>query len=103
MKILKTYFVMTALVMVPELVPAAETSAGNKASGSEGKARGRVESFAAKYYHPGTKCLYTKNINGPQGIAVLETPEEIKKGNVKGEFKPYGYGSCIVDTSLLGG
>ena len=45
MKILKTYFVMTALVMVPELVPAAETSAGNKASGSEGKARGVVESL----------------------------------------------------------
>ena len=103
MKILKTYFVMTALAMVPELVPAAETSAGGKASGSAGKARGTVESFVDKYYHPGTKCLYTQNINGPRGIAVLETPEEIQKGNVKGEFKPYGYGSGIVDTSLLGG
>jgi len=55
------------------------------------------------FCHPNTNLVYGQRLNGPKGIAVLESPEQIAKEQVDGKYMPYGYGSGIQDPGLLNG
>ncbi|MBM3859349.1 MAG: hypothetical protein FJ395_06830 [Verrucomicrobia bacterium] len=61
--------------------------------------RGYVEGFMS----PATDLAYGKRLNGPRGIALLESPAEIAQGRVLGEQRPYGYGSGIEDMAYQTG
>ena len=50
-----------------------------------------------------TRLVYHHRLNGPKGVAALESPEEIAKGRVRGKEMPYGYGSGIQDVALENG
>ena len=50
-----------------------------------------------------TPLVYHHRLNGPKGLAALESPEEIAKGRVRGKEMPYGYGSGIQDVALENG
>ncbi len=60
-------------------------------------------SYTEGFVHPATDLAYGKRLNGPRGIAVLESPAEIAKGNVRGEYRPWGYGSGIEDLAYHNG
>jgi len=55
------------------------------------------------FCHSNTNLMYGQRLNGPNGIAVFESPEQIAKEQVKGKYMPYGYGSGIQDPGLLNG
>lgn len=59
--------------------------------------------YAAGFVSPATDLAYGKRINGPRGIAVLESPKEIALGRVNGQPKPMGYGAGIEDTAYHNG
>ena len=50
-----------------------------------------------------TDLVYHHRLNGPTGLDILESPEEIAKGRVRGKDMPYGYGSGIQDVALENG
>ena len=50
-----------------------------------------------------TNLVYHHRLNGPKGLDVLESPEEIAKRRVRGKDMPYGYGSGIQDVALENG
>jgi len=56
--------------------------------------------FTERYSHENTKLIYLNPLNGPKGVATLESPENIQKGYCKGRFLPWGYGSGIEDVNL---
>ena len=53
--------------------------------------------------HADTRLCYHHRLNGPRGIAVLSSPEEIAEGVVQGKSMPWGYGSGIQDVALENG
>ncbi len=50
-----------------------------------------------------TNVVYHNRLDGPRGIDVLESPDEIAKGMVRGKHVPYGYGSGVQDVALENG
>jgi hypothetical protein len=50
-----------------------------------------------------TQLCYHHRLDGPRGLGALEKPEEIAKGFVSGQPKPFGYGSGIQDVPLENG
>ncbi|MFA5193081.1 MAG: hypothetical protein WC740_20420 [Verrucomicrobiia bacterium] len=61
--------------------------------------RGYVEGFVS----PATDLAYGKRLNGPRGLAVLESSAEVAQGRVQGEHRPWGYGSGIEDPAYQTG
>ena len=53
--------------------------------------------------HPHTHVCYHHRLNGPKGIAVLSSPDEVARRVVRGKPMPYGYGSGIQDVPLENG
>ena len=74
---------------------------GNDAFGSRVKelCRKYIEGFGSER----TNVVYHHRLNGPRGIRVLSSPQEIAKGTVRGKPMPYGYGSGIQDVALENG
>ena len=52
---------------------------------------------------PATGLVYHHRLDGAQGLAALESPEEIARERVRGKEMPYGYGSGIQDVALENG
>ena len=61
------------------------------------------EVYKSAFGHPATGLMYHHRLDGPGGIAVLSSPEEIARGEVGGKPMPYGYGSGIQDIALENG
>jgi hypothetical protein len=61
--------------------------------------RGYTEGFV----HPILELAYGKRLNGPRGIAVLESVEAVAQRTVHGELRPWGYGSGIEDLAYQNG
>ncbi|MBI5684538.1 MAG: hypothetical protein HZC54_05630 [Verrucomicrobia bacterium] len=59
--------------------------------------------YAEGFISPATDLAYGKRLNGPRGLAVLEKPEEVARGRVMGERRPWGYGSGIEDPAYQTG
>lgn len=59
--------------------------------------------YADGFIFPGTELAYGKRINGPRGLAVLESPEQIALRQVNGQYRPFGYGSGIEDLAYHNG
>lgn len=62
-----------------------------------------LENYQRSFGHPATGLLYHQRLDGPKGVAVLSSPEEIVRGEVRGKPMPYGYGSGIQDIALENG
>ncbi len=66
-----------------------------------------VRSLCRQYLHSfgstATDLVYHHRLDGPQGAAVLSSPDEIRAGTVRGQSMPYGYGSGIQDVALENG
>lgn len=60
-------------------------------------------SYTEGFVSPATELAYGKRLNGPRGIAVLERPEEVARGRVQGQQRPWGYGSGIEDPAYQTG
>ncbi|MBI5395524.1 MAG: hypothetical protein HZA91_09540, partial [Verrucomicrobia bacterium] len=56
--------------------------------------------YIAGFGSPATQLCYHHRLNGPRGLGALEKPEQIAKGLVNGQPKPFGYGSGIQDVPL---
>ena len=67
----------------------------------------QVEALAASYIagfgSPDTQLCYHHRLDGPRGVEVLSSPEEIRARLVRGKSMPYGYGSGIQDVALENG
>ncbi len=61
------------------------------------------EVYKSAFGHPATGLMYHHRLDGPGGIAVLSSPEEIARGEVGGKPMPHGYGSGIQDIALENG
>ena len=61
------------------------------------------DTYVECFLSPATDLVYGKKLNGPKGIAVLESPEEIAKEHFGGKYLPYGYGAGIEDVALMNG
>lgn len=59
--------------------------------------------YAEGFISPATDLAYGKRLNGPRGLAVLESPTEVAQGRVQGEHRPWGYGSGIEDPAYQTG
>lgn len=59
--------------------------------------------YIAGFGSPSTNVMYNRRLDGPKGIAVLESPDQIAKGLVRGKPVPFGYGSGIQDVALDNG
>jgi hypothetical protein len=59
--------------------------------------------YLAGFGSPATQVCYHHRLNGPRGLGALEKPEQIAKGLVNGQPKPFGYGSGIQDVPLENG
>ena len=79
----------------------ADESRGDSPSVDQVKSlfRSYVEGFVS----PVTELAYGRRINGPAGVAALESPTEIAQGRVGGMHRPYGYGSGIEDLAYHNG
>lgn len=62
-----------------------------------------LETYMHSFGHPATGLLYHNRLDGPKGVAVLSSPEEIARGEVRGKPLAYGYGSGIQDIALENG
>lgn len=60
-------------------------------------------SYSEGFVSPATDLAYGKRINGPKGIAALESIEGVRARAVRGEFRPWGYGSGIEDLAYQNG
>jgi hypothetical protein len=70
---------------------------------SDERTKALCRSYVEGFVSPATDLVYGKRLNGPRGLAVLESPAEIANGRVGGEQRPYGYGSGIEDTAYQTG
>ena len=61
------------------------------------------ESYAAGFLYPGTDLMYSRRIDTARGIGVFESPDQIAKEQVRGQYRPYGYGAGIEDVALQNG
>ena len=59
--------------------------------------------YIAGFGSPATQVCYHHRLNGPRGLAALEKPGQIAKGQVNGRPTPFGYGSGIQDVALENG
>lgn len=59
--------------------------------------------YTAGFIYPGADLPYGRRINGPRGIGALESPEAIAQRLVRGEYRPFGYGSGIEDLAYHNG
>jgi hypothetical protein len=88
------------LVLVSTLCVAAELRA-------EAPPVARVEAllrgYAASFMSPATDVAYGFRIDGPRGIAALESPAEIAARRVRGEYRPWGYGAGMEDVAYQNG
>jgi hypothetical protein len=62
-----------------------------------------LQSYFDAFGSEATGLLYHQRLDGPRGDAVLSSPEEIARGEVRGRPMPYGYGSGIQDIALENG
>lgn len=60
-------------------------------------------SYVEGFVSPATDLAYGRRINGPYGVAVLESPAEIAHRRVGGAPRPFGYGSGIEDLAYHNG
>jgi len=65
----------------------------------ESLVRGYVDGFMS----PATDLAYGMRINGPRGIAILESPAEIAARRVRGVYRPWGYGAGMEDVAYQNG
>lgn len=59
--------------------------------------------YLAGFGSTATQVCYHHRLDGPRGLGALEKPEQIAKGLVNGQPKPFGYGSGIQDVALENG
>lgn len=60
-------------------------------------------SYQDAFGHSATGLAYHNRLDGPNGDAVLSSPEEIARQEVRGKSMPWGYGSGIQDIALENG
>jgi len=81
------------------------TSIGHSADEAEFPVRVRelCQTYLAGFGSDATQLVYHHRLDGPRGVAVLASPDEIAAGMVRGQAVPYGYGSGIQDVALENG
>ncbi len=98
---------MKRLLAIPLLAVLLPISARAEKSPAPALDPGAVKSLLHAYQeafgHPATGLLYHHRLDGPRGDAVLSSPEEIARGEVRGKSMPWGYGSGIQDIALENG
>lgn len=78
-------------------------SVGVCGADDRGMVKRLLDDYQRAFGSPATGLMYHHRLDGPKGIAVLSTPEEIARGEVAGKSMPYGYGSGIQDVALENG
>ncbi len=86
-----------------ELSPGIATGQNDESGARLEAAKSLCRMYMDGFCHSNTNLVYGQRLNGPRGIAVLESPEQIAKEQVRGKNMPYGYGSGIQDPGLLNG
>jgi hypothetical protein len=62
-----------------------------------------VRCYVAGFMSPATDLAYGVRINGPRGLAALESPAEIAARRVRGVYRPWGYGAGMEDVAYQNG
>ncbi len=61
------------------------------------------QAYVAGFLSPATDLCYARRLDTPKRVSILEAPESVAKEQVRGVYRPWGYGAGFEDVALQNG